>query len=83
MKSKKAGKARRFTVVIERDEDGIFVASVPALRGCHAQGKSLDQVMRRIREAFGLCLEVERASRTVRFPIPSYPILLGAFVPWR
>ena len=48
-----------FNVVIERDADGYFVASVPALRGCHTQAKSLDVLMKRIREAIELCLEVE------------------------
>jgi len=48
-----------FSVVIEKDEDGFFVASVPALRGCHTQAKSLDVLMKRIREAIELCLEVE------------------------
>ena len=51
--------AREFSVVIERDEDGYYVASVPALRGCHTQAKSLDELMQRIREAIELCLEVE------------------------
>ncbi len=55
---KKPRKVRRFTVVLERDEDGRFVASIPALRGCHTQGRSLDQVMQRIREAAELWLEV-------------------------
>jgi predicted RNase H-like HicB family nuclease len=50
---------REFTVVIERDEDGYYVASVPELRGCHTQAKSLDALMKRIREAIELCLEVE------------------------
>jgi predicted RNase H-like HicB family nuclease len=48
-----------FSVVIEKDEDGFFVASVPTLRGCHAQAKSLDVLMKRIKEAIELCLEVE------------------------
>jgi len=51
---------KEFSVVIERDEDGYFVASVPALRGCHTQAKSLDVLMKRMREAIGLCLEVEK-----------------------
>lgn len=51
--------AREFSVVIERDEDGVFMASVPALRGCHTQAKSMDVLMKRIREAIELCLEVE------------------------
>jgi predicted RNase H-like HicB family nuclease len=50
---------REFDVVVERDEDGYCVASVPALRGCHTQAKSLDELMFRTREAIELCLEVE------------------------
>ena len=50
---------REFSVVIEKDEDGYFVASVPSLRGCHTQARSLDVLMKRIREAIELCLEVE------------------------
>ncbi len=51
---------QEFNVVIERDEDGFFVASVPSLRGCHTQAKSLDVLMRRIQEAISLCLDVEK-----------------------
>ncbi len=50
---------REFNVVIERDEDGYFVASVPALRGCHTQARSLAVLMKRVKEAIKLCLEVE------------------------
>ena len=50
---------REYTVVIERDEDGYYVASVPELHGCHTQAKSLDALMKRIREAIELCLEVQ------------------------
>ena len=49
-----------FNVVIEKDADGYFIASVPELRGCHTQAKSLDVLMKRIREAIELCLEVEQ-----------------------
>lgn len=48
----------QFDVVVERDSEGFFVASVPALPGCHTQAKSLDVLMSRIREAIELCLEV-------------------------
>jgi len=48
-----------FNVVIEKDEDGYFVANVPALRGCHTQAKSLDVLMKRVKEVIELCLEVE------------------------
>jgi predicted RNase H-like HicB family nuclease len=50
---------RKFTVVIERDEEGYFVATVPALRGCHTQAKNLDTLMKRVREVIELCLEGE------------------------
>lgn len=50
---------RQFNVIIEKDADGYFVASVPALRGCHTQAKSLDALMKRVKEAIELCLEVE------------------------
>jgi predicted RNase H-like HicB family nuclease len=50
---------RKFQVIIERDAEGYYVASVPALRGCHTQSKSLDDLMGRVREAIELCLEVQ------------------------
>jgi predicted RNase H-like HicB family nuclease len=49
----------RFSVVVEKDEDGYYVASVPELPGCHTQAKSLDVVMERIKEAIQVYLEVE------------------------
>jgi predicted RNase H-like HicB family nuclease len=51
--------SREFSVIIERDAEGYYVASVPALRGCHTQSKSLDDLMGRVREAIDLCLEVQ------------------------
>jgi predicted RNase H-like HicB family nuclease len=48
---------RDFTVIVERDEDGYYVASVPALAGCHTQARSLDELMLRVEEAIALCLE--------------------------
>ncbi len=50
---------RELNVVIERDLDGFFVASVPSLRGCHTQAKSLDILIDRIQEAALLCIEFE------------------------
>ena len=48
----------QYDVVVEKDSAGYFVASVPALPGCHTQAKSLDDLMVRIREAIELCIEV-------------------------
>ncbi|MBI3595567.1 MAG: type II toxin-antitoxin system HicB family antitoxin [Nitrospirae bacterium] len=53
---------REFNVIIEKDEEGYYVASVPELRGCHTQAKTLDTLMKRIREAIDLCLEVQGES---------------------
>lgn len=50
---------REFNVIVERDRDGVYVASIPELQGCHTQAKSLDELMERIREAAELCLEVQ------------------------
>jgi predicted RNase H-like HicB family nuclease len=49
---------KEYTIVIEQDEDGIYVASVPELEGCHTQARSLDELKERIKEAIELYLEV-------------------------
>ena len=48
---------RTFTVLIEQDEEGYLVATVPVLRGCHTQAKNLDTLMKRVRQVIALCLE--------------------------
>ena len=50
---------KEFTVIIEQDEDGIYVASVPELEGCHTQAKTLEELRERVKEAIQLYLEVE------------------------
>ena len=50
-------KKRKFTVLIEQDEAGYYVATIPSLRGCHTQAKNLDTLMKRVREVVSLCLE--------------------------
>ena len=50
-----------FTVVIEKDEDGIYVAEVPDLKGCYTQGATLEEVIRNIREVIELCLETQKS----------------------
>jgi len=48
---------REFYVVIEQDEDGMLVGEVPQLRGCYTQGRTLDELLQRIREVIEMCLE--------------------------
>lgn len=80
---------REFDVVIERDSGGCFVASVPALPGCHTQAQSLDKLQIRITEAIALWLEdntveadsvdfvgIQRVS--VRALVPGLPASRGA-----
>jgi predicted RNase H-like HicB family nuclease len=50
---------RAFNVIIERDSEGYYVATVPELEGCHTQAKSLDTLMKRVQEAIELCLEIK------------------------
>lgn len=51
---------RNFTVLIEQDEDGIYVAKVPDIPGCYTQGKTVEQAVERIKEAIQVCLEADK-----------------------
>ena len=44
-------------VIIETDEDGIFIVSCPKFKGCHSYGKTIDEALERIREAIAVCME--------------------------
>jgi predicted RNase H-like HicB family nuclease len=52
----------QFDVIIERDEEAYYIASVPELPGCHTQARSLNEVTKRIREGIELCLEAAHPS---------------------
>lgn len=51
-----------FSVVVEKDEDGIYVANVPSISGCFTQGKTFEEAMERIKEAIEVCVESEKDS---------------------
>ncbi|HEY6170779.1 MAG TPA: type II toxin-antitoxin system HicB family antitoxin [Candidatus Kapabacteria bacterium] len=55
---------RELNVIIERDAEGWYVGSVPELKGCHTQARSLDELMERMKEAAELCLEVDGEEAT-------------------
>ena len=57
------GSKRAFTVVIERGKDGWLVADVPELEACHTQAKSMDELLKRVKEVIELCLEEQRNSK--------------------
>lgn len=52
-------KRYNFTVLIEKDEEGGFIATVPELKGCHTQGDTMVELMANVREAIELCLQVQ------------------------
>lgn len=52
--------SKKYNVIIEKDEDDFYVASVPSLPGCHTQAKTMDELLKRIKEAISLYLEVEK-----------------------
>jgi len=60
---------KEFNIVIEQDEDGYYIGSVPELPGCHTQAKSLDELNKRIIEAIQLYLQVdkERTNESIKF----------------
>ena len=67
MKRRKKAKHYHLPVLIEQDEDGVFIVSVPTLRGCRSYGHTLDQAMKNITEAAALCLEDEKPASGAAF----------------
>ncbi len=53
-------KVYNFTVLIEQDEDGWYVAKVPDIQGCATQGKTVEEALERVKEAIQVCLEAEK-----------------------
>lgn len=56
---------RKFNIMIEKDEDGYYVGSVPELPGCHTQARTLDELTKRMEEAIKLYLETEKGAADV------------------
>ncbi|MFQ5807276.1 MAG: type II toxin-antitoxin system HicB family antitoxin [Phycisphaerae bacterium] len=54
-------------VLVEHDEDDLFIVSVPTLRGCRSYGRTIDEAMRNIAEAATLCLEDETPTAQASF----------------
>jgi len=63
---------QEFRAIIEHDEDGYFVASVPALPGCHTQARTLEELRKRTREAILLCLEVAKSDPHYRSRLKNF-----------
>lgn len=67
---------REFTVVIERDEHGYYVATVPTLRGCHTQARTLGSLRRRLHEVVALCQE-SREERSGSYKLSGFHEIKG------
>ena len=58
---------KEFTVLIEKDEDGVFIGRVPSLAGCHSYGHTMDELLENMREAIALCYDVEKDKSANQF----------------
>ncbi len=50
----------KFKIIIERDEDGMFIATCPSLQGCYSQGETLEEVIENIKDAIKLHIEARK-----------------------
>lgn len=57
----------KYTIVVEVDEDGMYVASCPAIQGCYTQGKTYNEAIKNIKDAIKLHIEARKA---VGEPVP-------------
>lgn len=57
----------KFTIVIEQDEDGVYIASCPAIQGCYTQGNTIDEAIENIKDAINLHIE---ARKSLDEPVP-------------
>ena len=67
-------KQYKFTILIEQDEDGYYVATVPALKSCYTQAKTLEQLYPRIKEVIALCLKEEEPTPMKFIGLQQYEI---------
>jgi len=67
MSSPNGKRTYHLPVLIEQDEDGVFIVSVPTLTGCRSSGRTIAEAMENIAEAAALCLEDEQPSRESAF----------------
>jgi predicted RNase H-like HicB family nuclease len=60
-----------YNVIIEKGEDGYLISDVLEIPGCHTQAKTMDELIKKTKEAMGLCLEVEKKGepKQIEFPL--------------
>ncbi|OQX20955.1 MAG: hypothetical protein BWK75_04220 [Candidatus Altiarchaeales archaeon A3] len=62
---------RKYVIVIEKDEDGVYIGSVPTLPGCHSYGETMDELIKNMKEAIELCVEVLESEKQ-EMPIKTF-----------
>jgi predicted RNase H-like HicB family nuclease len=58
---------KHYSIIIEQDEDGVFIVSCPSYKGCHSYGNSIDEAIENISEAIGACIDDEFFEEPNRF----------------
>ena len=67
MVRRKRNRTCHLPVVVEQDKDGVFIISIPTLRGCRSSGRTMHEAMANIAEAAALCLEDEQPANDTTF----------------
>ena len=58
---------REFYMIVEQDEDGMFIGEIPQLKACYSQGETIDELVANIKEVIEMCLEEEDFNKTSEF----------------
>ncbi len=53
-------KTLHLPILIEQDEDNVYIVSCPVFKGCHSYGKTVDDALFNIREVIDMCLDEEK-----------------------
>ena len=64
---KKAQKSIHLPIIIELDEDGVYIVNCPVFKACHSYGKTIDEAIKNIQEVIEICLEETKIPQTNQF----------------
>ncbi|HAO51217.1 MAG TPA: HicB family protein [Runella sp.] len=60
-------KTHHFPILIEQDEDNIYIVTCPTFKGCHSYGKTIDEAIQNIREVIEMCMEEQQIDDSNNF----------------
>ncbi len=60
-------KTHHFPILIEQDEDSIYIVTCPTFKGCHSYGKTIDEAIQNIREVIEMCMEEQQIDNSNHF----------------